>query len=160
MFCLVVLCDLASTFTNISAPGPKNVLHILLHSSATSIRINQKLIPIIDKFFILFAHLSYADVLINTVKSAILPFEASFFIFQTASTNSKFSVAYSFSRYALKWSCPIGSFNISQQLKDQRLTRRSATCSRAHTVYISHSSVESVIQGFGGSGATKKASYS
>ena len=153
MFCLVVLCDLASTFTNISAPGPKNVLHILLHSSATSIRINQKLIPMINIQFI-------ADVLINTIKSAILPFEASFFIFQTASTNSKFSVAYSFSRYALKWSCPIGSFNISQQLKDQRLTRRSATCSRAHTVYISHSSVESVIQGFGGSGATKKASYS
>ena len=153
MFCLVVLCDLASTFTNISAPGPKNVLHILLHSSATSIKINQKLIPIMDTYFI-------ADVSINTIKSAILPFEASFFIFQTASTNSKFSVAYSFSRYALKWSCPIGSFNISQQLKDQRLTRRSATCSRAHTVYISHSSVESVIQGFGGSGATKKASYS
>lgn len=158
MFCLVVLCDLASTFTNISAPGPKNVLHILLHSSATSIIINQKLMPIIDKKK--FYSYNHFDVLMNTIKSTILPFEASFFIFQTASTNSKFSVAYSFSRYALKWSCPIGSFNISQQLKDQRLTRRSATCSRAHTVYISHSSVESVIQGFGGSGATKKASYS
>ena len=101
------------------------------------------------------------DSLLELVKRQTnIPFAANFFIFQTASTKSKFSVAYSFSKYALKWSCPIGSFSISQQLNDHRRTRRSATWSRAHTAYMSHNSVESVIQGLGGSGGTKNASYS